>query len=894
MSETLRGAAEARAVPEVWGRVPPRNKNFTGREQLLRQLASSLASDVTAVVDVTSVPDNSDVPSTLPTALHGLGGVGKTQVAVEYAYRYQSNYDVVWWIPADQPVLMRSSLAALAPRLGLPPATATGIEDAATAVLEALRRGRPYDRWLLIFDNADEPDDIRAILPHGPRQGHVLITSRNHLWQNLVGAVPVNVFDREESKAFLIKRVPRIAADPQVDLLADQLGDLPLALEQAAAVQAESGMSIQEYLRLFKEETAKLLAEGKPSNYPVSMTVAWSMSVSQLKERLPEAVELLRCCAFFGPEPIPRDVLVPLAPEFQDPAAAVRYPPVKSDQPGVLPQSGPPGEMVLDEKLDRLLNDAILLSNAIGELGRYALVKIDQKSRTIQVHRLVQALLRGELPPSERSRIRHMTHLLLANAAPTGTPPDMRPNWPRFEELLGHAEPSRLVRCPHRAVRSFCLDIVRFLYTSGDPKAARSFVERIIEAWEEDSGTDDPSVLDARRHLGIVLRELGDYPAAYENNRSVLAAMAEVFGEDHEITLLQTNSFGADLRAKGEFEVALRHDEQSLRRHEAKFVPPDRRTLRAANNLAVDFTLISDYPKALELHEKTFNVQRRPDSGVSSQDTMICWNGLARVLRLSGRYDRAVDLGSEAYDFGVLELSVQHPLTLRTAKDLSIALRMSGTPTAVEDGMVIAKDTFERERRSFGDDHPDTLAAAMNLANALRVLGEVNEGFDLASDAMNRYSNVFGPDHPYVHGSRVNVALFRRELGDFEKARELDELSLRELATHIGEDHHFTLTCALNLASDLAMLGRTREARELGERTWPQMRRSLGEDHPATIGCEANLVYDLRAEGAGSEADELADDVRSRYDRTLGLHHPNAEAFRNEQRIDFDIDPPPI
>jgi tetratricopeptide (TPR) repeat protein len=898
MSDSLRAdAGGPRTVPEIWGRVPLRNKNFTGREEILQQLADSLMSTVTAVVDVSGTGVTRPDPGASqpgPMALHGLGGVGKTQVAIEYAYRYQGLYDLVWWIPADQPMLLRSSLAALAPRLGLPPATATSIEDAAAAVLEALRRGRPYDRWLLIFDNADEPDDIREILPHGPRTGHVLITSRNHRWQNIVGSVPVNVFNRDESIKFLTKRVPSAASDPHVNRLAEELGDLPLALEQAAAVQAETGMSIQEYLRLFKDQTAKLLAEGKPSGYPVPLTVAWSLSVSQLKERLPEAIELLRCCAFFGPEPIPRDVLVPLSKDFQDPSAADHYPPVSSGQAGESVRSNGASQAVVDEKLERLLNDAILLSNAIGELGRYALVKIDTKSRTIQVHRLVQALLRGELSDTEKLRVRHMTHLLLANAAPTTGPPDMRTNWSRFEELLGHAGPSRLVKCPHRLVRSFCLDLVRFLYTSGDPQEAKSFVEKTIDAWRANSGAEDPSVLDARRHLGIILRELGDYQAAYENNRAVLESMIRVFGAAHEITLLQTNSFGADIRARGQFGVALKHDEESLRNHEAKFGPDDRRTLRAANNLAVDYALISNYARSRELHERTLTAQRVPDSGVSPQDTMICWNGLARVLRLAGQYDRAVDVGNEAYAFGGMELSAQHPQTLRTAKDLSIALRMSGSDDALDEGLDMATDTYQRELRQFGLDHPDTLAAAMNLANAHRVNGSVDEGFALADEAMNGYTSVFGEDHPYIHACRVNIALFRRVRGELDEALKLDQDALAKLTGQIGEDHHFTLTCALNLASDHAFLGETRQARDLGQRTLERLTVTLGENHPMTIACAANLVSDLKAEGATAQADRLADEVRAKYDRVLSLHHPNARAFQRGQRIDFDIDPPPL
>ena len=185
-SERARGR-----VPQVWGNVPQRNKNFTGREDILMQLRSGLASSVTVV---------------LPHALQGMGGVGKTQVAIEYAYRYASDYDLVWWIPADQPPLVRASLAALAPQLGLPSVTASGIESAATAVLDALRRGHPFGRWLLIFDNADQPEDLTEVIPKGGT-GHVLVTSRNHRWQSVVETVQVDVFTPNESIDFLTRRI---------------------------------------------------------------------------------------------------------------------------------------------------------------------------------------------------------------------------------------------------------------------------------------------------------------------------------------------------------------------------------------------------------------------------------------------------------------------------------------------------------------------------------------------------------------------------------------------------------------------------------------------------------------------------------------------------------------
>ena len=422
-----------RRVPAVRHNVPQRNKNFTGREDILAQLRDPSASKVTAVVP----------GDPLPRALQGLGGVGKTAVAIEYVHRYQADYELIWWIAADQMPLVKASLAGMAERLGLPAATATGIESAADSVLEALRKGDPYSRWLLIFDNADQPEDLIDIIPFGP--GDVLITSRNHRWQSKVETVPVDVFARAESAEFLAKRVPKGLTEREADLLAEKLGDLPLALEQAGALQAETGMPVSEYLRLLDENVTKILAEGKSPDYPQSMTAAWQLSVSALQRQIPQALELLRCCAFFGPEAIPRDLFRP-APQLAG------------------------------TEISELIADPILLARAIRELGRFALIRID--GRTIVVHRLIQALLRDELDPVEQARYRHEVHLVLAAGAPRS--PDDSTLWPRYRELIGHVAASvpQLASCQHQAVREFALNVIRFLYLSNDlPLCRQGFVK---------------------------------------------------------------------------------------------------------------------------------------------------------------------------------------------------------------------------------------------------------------------------------------------------------------------------------------------------------------------------------------------------------------------------------
>ncbi|MEV4175168.1 FxSxx-COOH system tetratricopeptide repeat protein [Nonomuraea sp. NPDC049709] len=848
MTGTQPSEVRRSAAPEVWGKIPPRNKNFTGREVLLEKLRSGMTAGTSGQVTVV-------LPRVLPHALHGLGGVGKTQMAVEYAYRYGNEYDLVWWISADQRVLIRSSLASLAPYLDLPSAAAIGVEDAANAALDALRRGKPYNRWLLIFDNADEPEEIRDVIPDGP--GHVLITSRNHRWEDVVEAVPVDVFTRAESIAFLSKRVRRALAPEDADRLADQLGDLPLALEQAGALQAETGMPVDEYIELLNEHASQLLDEGKPTEYPISMTAAWNLSVSRLSERRPEAIDLLRCCAFFGPEPIPRDVF---SQRVSD----------------------------LSPQLNELLANPIKLSRSVGELGRFALARIDPSSRTIQVHRLIQALVRDELEPEEKVRHLADVHRLLTGLQ-LGNPEESV-NWGRYGGILGHVVPARVQESRDLKVRDFALNLARYLYMSGDG-FAQEFVNLFIDQWEKDSGPDDPHVLKAYREQGNILRQLGKYNEVYELNQRTLGKMRRVGTPDDELLLL-VSGIGADLRARGDFAAALSHDEDSVRRHEAAFGPDDQRTLRAKNNLALDYSLTSRFHRARELHEIAYIGLQDAQAGAAT--VLVHWNALARAVRLSGDYAEASDLGEEALAYGLEYLGGDHPTYLWTAKDLSIAWRRLGE---LDRALEMCTDVHGRYVRRYGLDHPDTLAAAMSLANVQRNNGQEQEGLELAADTVKRYPHVYGADHPYCLACTGNLALLHRTCQDPEKARALNEETLEKLERRLGRNHHYYLTVATNLASDLAALGLYDLAVERGRDTYGRLKELVSQNHPMSLACAANLAADLKRLGTSEaleEAAALREDTRDRYAQRLNLEHPDAIAFLEERHLDLDFDPPPI
>lgn len=836
-----------RSTPRIWVGVPPRNKNFTGRADVLAQLRRHTEENQTSALLSTGGP---------PKAVQGLGGVGKTAVAIEYAYKYGHEYDLVCWVRADQTLLVRAALAALAPDLGLDPPSASGIDQAMAGVLDALRRGEPYDRWLLIFDNADRPGDLLPLIPSGG--GDVLITSRNHAWGPLVDTMALDVFERPESIQFLLKRAPKGLTSEDADRLAEGLGDLPLALVQAAAVIYEGGMTVDEYLRQLHDRIGRILELGIAPEYPTSMTAAWQISVHKLDQQSPAALKLLRCCAFFGPEPIPTKVFELGAQETMTGVGAV-------------------------------ISDPIDLSSALSTLGSYALVKKD--GPYISVHRLVQGLLRADLDPEEQNSYRQDVHSILAAAAP-GNPADEQ-TWPQYSDLVAHvgSAATDLAHCEVADHRRFALDVVRYLYVSGDFTSCRLFAERFIEHWTEISGPDDPYVLDANRHLGNALRELGRAAEAYEVIETTLRNAERVLEPGNPLTLHLRNAFGADRRARGDFTEALRLDQETLTLHEEIFGPTDPQTLRVLNNLALDYGLNSNYIKSRDLHKNVYMLQRDTNPTVSTAEMLNALTGLARAVRLCGSFREARDLGQEAHTYGP-ELGLDHYLKLRAATDLSIAMRR--IPPDYDEALELVEDTLERCTLRRGEEHPDTLAAAISLSNLLRTTGRIAAALELAEKTADQYPSAYGAAHPYNYACQGNLALLRRRAGEPAEAGKINEAALAGLDRRLTRDHFFPLVVAANLASDLAELGDRAQARVLGADTLARATRLLGADHPLTLTAAANLALDLRATGAAEEAEALAADTRQRCARTLRSDDPLADALVTESRAELDFDPPPI
>ncbi|WP_410667605.1 FxSxx-COOH system tetratricopeptide repeat protein [Amycolatopsis sp. cmx-4-68] len=825
--------------PTVWGGVPLRNVNFIGRGEILRTLHGELSKSTRTAV--------------LPGALHGMGGIGKSQIAVEYVYRHAEEYDLIWWIPSENPSEIQASLVKLAKRLDLP--VERSVDTAVPAVLEALGGGEPYRRWLLVFDNADRPEDVRKFWPRRG-EGHILVTSRNPQWSEVSQAVEVDVFRRAESRE-LLQRRNRDLADEDADRLATVLGDLPLAVEQAAAWRAETGMATDEYLELFESKRTELLQSRPPADYDVAVEAAWNVSLDRLREENPGALELLEVCAFFSPEPIPRAMF-----------SGVRNVPTS-------------------EALEQTLGDPIQLGRAIREINRYSLAKIDHRTDTLQLHRLVQLVLRNKLGPDDQERVRHTAHLLLANRDPKQ--PDSVDYWPRYAELLPHIRVVDARNCTDRWVRRMAINAVNYLFAFGDPAGALEMAEAYARFWNEKLGEKHPDTLVVSRWWGRMLRALGRFEEGRAVAERTLALMQETLGETHEETLLTMHGVASDLRAKGDFEQARRMNEFAYLSALDRFGDEDPDTLAAANNYALSLRLTGEFAAARDLDERTAQ-RKQTVLGPDHRHTLLTLDNWSVDLRETGDYLRARTEQEDTVRRMRAQLGGRHPMTLSAIKNLAIAYRKAGLHHDKK-ALTLAMEATDGLVTKYGESHPDAMSAVMDLSIEHRQDGNLAEARRLGEHVKGLYETTWGEKHPFSVAAATNLAVTQRLLGSVEQARTLSERALADMTEALGEEHPFTLVCATNHASDLAESGDYERAHALDQATLERSERVLGADHPSTLALLVNQALDLRGLGRTEEADSLQLTAVQRLRQVLGPEHPATADAQFNHRANCDIDP---
>jgi hypothetical protein len=657
-------------------------------------------------------------------ALYGLGGAGKTSVAVEYAHRHLAEVGLAWQFPAEDPALLLAEFARLAAQLG-----AREVIDARDPVasVHAVLAADPAG-WLLIFDNAPGQEAMRRFVPSAGR-GRVLITSQSAAWPR-GQAVEVPVLDTEVAAAFLVNRTGDADQRAAVEL-AEELGGLPLALEQAAAYMHATGTTLARYLPLFRARQADMLARGEASGHPADVAATLGLALSRLAGEAPAADGLLRLLAFLAPEPVPRDLLLSdaqladeLAPEV---AAAV----------------GP------------LLGDRVTAGDAVAALRRYSLVTLAGDGLVL-VHRLVQSITRTLLSAEAAGQWEQAAAVLVEAAVPAD--PDVPAAWPVSAVLLPHA----------RAVLNLTSDgiwqIARYLGYSGSYVAGRDLLQLIVDAYTENHayGPEHPATLVAREHLAFWTGEAGDPAGARDQFAALLPISERVNGPEHPETLTVRGNLASWAGAAGDAAGARDQLAALLPIEERVQGPEHPDTLADRANLAFWIGEAGDPAGARDQYAALLPIEERVQ-GPEHPDTLTARATLARWTGLAGDAAEARDQLAALLPVRERVLGPEHPDTLTSRGNLAIFTGEAGDAAGARDQLAALLPISERVR---GPEHPETLTARGNLARWTGEAGDPAGARDQYAALLPILERVRGPEHPDTLTSRRNLAHWTGRAGE--------------------------------------------------------------------------------------------------------------------------------
>jgi nucleoside phosphorylase/tetratricopeptide (TPR) repeat protein len=613
---------------QVWTIPRRRDPDFVGRSAELAALEKALAATGRSAL-------------TQPASVHGLGGVGKSLLAVEFAYRHADDYDAVLWLAAENPTTLAAGFADLARELRLPEADEP---DQGVRTAAVLRWLESHGRWLLIFDNAVRREDLDPYVPHRPA-GHILITSRNPDWHPLARGIKVETLPRADSVA-LLRSGDEGGQEAEADRLASALGDLPLALAQAAAYVRQTGITFADYLGRFQARRAEIarpdLAE---PGYGQTFSAMLSLALDALRGDRPEASpaeRVLSRCAFWAPDRIPRELLA--------------------------------GEWT----------DATTLDDAIRTLRSFSLVETD--AGTISVHRLVQWAVQGRMTPAEQAEFAEHAVDKVYERFPS-RPQDAR-TWPECRRLLDHALHAAELAIQRDVAKTTVVGLLNLvgvhLSAAHDLLRAREQLQRALRIKESAYGPDHLLVAITLTNLGIVARQQGDLDEA----RRLLVRAMEIFksayGPDHPQVACTLNSLGLVAQEQGDPGEARRLHEQALGIFESAYGPDHPEVARALNNLGVVSQRLGDLARARRLLEQALGIKERA-YGPDHPEVASTLINLAEVLGTSGETERAAALSERALAIFHESLGEEHPHTVRAREQLRALKQQTQRPESSPD-----------------------------------------------------------------------------------------------------------------------------------------------------------------------------------------------------------------
>lgn len=748
-------------LPSVWNVPFLRNPYFTGRESEFTELRAAITTKQRVA---------------LTQVISGLGGVGKTQIALEYCYRYSADYDVIWWLRAEEQATLTTDIVQLAEAI-LSTSANVSLEQDRDSLLRMVRthlQGR--GRWLLVFDNATGADDLLPYLP-SHSSGHVIITSRNVEWGALARPLVVEVMEKSKAVQFLKDRVGDIS-EGDAAVLCEAVGSLPLALEHAAAYLVASGRSVTEYVDLLQRRMRDLIASGdKPVNYPSTVWSTWSLSFDRLEEESKIGSELLNICSYLSPDGIPR--------------------------------------ILLESFLQQLLGcvdehpDPILVDRTLAAIRRYSLATIRVQTGSLSVHRLVQSVLRDRL--EEGGRRRELIHLVLGKVRSLFPGRENSHDlWRQAEELLPSALSISSFAMDCKAgneATSLMADAAHHLLVTGRYVEAQEWLEKVIGILEAVPQHSKQLLIEAICDLGIVHGQKGD-PTLERRYFERALSMMESELNPSDLSLIQPLARLALLVAEaGDFKTARAYLTRTKEFGYLNWELTGPGTWAALTNLGRTYQVLGDYEQAL-IHLRLSLQHEERAFGSDHPRLATPLSNLGLLLRELHRDTEALEQFQRALTIIEAKAPGAKPLLSTLLGNVGYALEALGRP---EEARSYYERSLDLLREICGPKHPELATCLNNLGTVAIAMGDHQAAFEYTSQALKMDEEILGPNHLEVAADVHNLGRVHFIREEYHKAQDCYQRSL-QIIEALDDRHPSLVPSLISLAELFEILGNVSEA----------------------------------------------------------------------------------
>jgi tetratricopeptide (TPR) repeat protein/DNA-binding XRE family transcriptional regulator len=768
--------ASLTAITPYWNVPYQRNPFFTGREQLLQQIHEVLRKGQTVAL-------------TQPYALTGLGGIGKTQVAVEYAYRSVQEYTASCWINAETTEAILSSFSLTAHLFNLPEKQE---QDQKKMVLAVLRWFSHHRNWLLIYDNVEDIAVVTPFLPSGPHQGHVLMTTRMQVTEPVALSLQLENLPMEEGALLLLRRIRRLSPDEPLSsapaeeqrlalALSEQLSGLPLALDQAGAYILETGCLLSDYLSFYEQRHDMLLARrgSVPSEHPESVATTFSLVFERAERRNQHAAELLRLCAFLAPDAIPEALITG-----------------EAEAPG--------------SSLASLVADPLALNEAMKTLRSLSLIQRNPHKKMLSLHRLVQTVLKDEMSEDMQHAWINRCIRLLDQSFPEGSL--IVEQWDWCEQLVPHV----LVNVARKEAEgtsfleeaSLSHKTAVYLRDRAQFTNAETLFQLALRIREHVLGRNHPDVARSLNDLAILYKEQGRYTDAEQLYRRALHIREQMLGPNH-CDVARTLGNWADLYTQqGKYTDAEPFYQRALSIREQMLGPDHLDVALSLNNLAVLYWRRGRYTDAELFYQRALRI-REEMLGPDHPDIAQTLSNLAILYGQQGKYEQTEVLCRRALSIVERTLGPDHPNVAICVSNLA---ELSFEQGKYEQAESLYQRSLRIWEQALGANHALVAHPLHGLANLYRVQGNNEQARQFYQRALRIREQTLGLQHPETGDILYDFALFLEAQGNCLEAESLYHQALTVREQSLGSRHQTTVATRVAYMRLLRELGREEEA----------------------------------------------------------------------------------